>query len=358
MNQSIDQAKPIRTGEELDSEKLLTYLNQTLQRDEKNISVLQFPSGFSNLTYFVQYGAEEYVLRRPPFGAEDIAKGHDMGREYKVLKAVYPFYSKIPKTLVYCEDKSVIGAPFYMMEKVTGVILRATQKIDLDAPTMRKLNENFIDNLADLHSLDIEKTGLSALGKVEGYLERQVEGWIGRYKKAQTDDIPDMEKAIEWFAKNLPTTKYNSMIHNDYKYDNVILDQNDITKIKAVLDWEMATVGDSFTDLATVLAYTTELSDPLNIRQFNIPIVPNGTLDRKEMLERYEQRMGIKVDNIVFYYAFAVFKLGVITQQIYYRFHKGYTKDQRFAAMIHMVKDCAKLSAAALVQNKIHHLSF
>lgn len=353
---NIDEAKSIRKGEELNIESLEAFLQKELNQANAKLSVLQFPSGYSNLTYLINLGDTELVLRRPPFGAEDISKGHDMGREYKVLSLVNPVYPKAPKPLVYTEDKSIIGAPFYVMERVRGTILRNNTKIDYSPEVMRKLNENLVDNLADLHKIDIYENGLADIGKPEGYLERQVKGWTKRWEKAKTEDMPDMEFAIQWLANNMPESPKPTFIHNDYKYDNVVLDAEDNTIIKAVLDWEMSTVGDPYTDLGIMLGYTPEEGDPIYLKNFGIKTV-KGALTRQEMLERYEAQIGQKIDNLVYYYAFAMFKLGVVVQQIYYRYEKGYTKDKRFAPLIYIGRDCAKLSASAIRENKISNFN-
>ncbi len=351
MSEKIDKARPVRTGEELNLEKLTPFLNKELGI-EGEIEVQQFPSGYSNLTYLIKLGDTELVLRRPPVGAEDISKGHDMGREYKVLSMVHPHYPKAPKPLVYTEDKSIIGAPFYVMERIQGIILRSKDKISYEAATVRKLNENFMDNLAALHQLDIQQTGLVNIGKPEGYLERQVKGWTKRYHKAKTHDIPDMEKAMTWLDAHMPESPAPTFIHNDYKYDNVVLDPTDITQIKAVLDWEMSTVGDPFTDLGIVLSYTSEENDPPHLKNFGIEVV-EGMMSREELVARYEETTQRKVENLNYYYAFALFKLGVVVQQIYYRYHVGYTQDERFAPLIHLAKDCALMSVRVIEEQKV-----
>ena len=351
----IDEAKDIRDGEELNVENLQAFLNEQLDTKDAKLEVSQFPSGFSNLTYLLKLGDQELVLRRPPFGAEKISKGHDMGREYKVLSRLNPVYPKAPKPLAYTEDLSIIGAPFYVMERVKGVILRSGKKVDLSRQEARILSENFIHNLAKLHKIDVNETGLVELGKPEGYMQRQVEGWINRYKKSQTDDIRDMDQVIEWFPSNIPATSQVSFIHNDYKYDNIVLNPDDMTQIKAVLDWEMSTVGDPLSDLATTLAYTSEPTDPEPLRAFGIRAF-EGVMNRDEMVRRYEAVSGIKPENMVFHYAFASFKLGVICQQIYYRYKEGFTKDPRFAPLIFLVKATAKLSASAVQNNRIRDI--
>lgn len=356
MNQpQIDEARTIREGEELNIENLQAFLNKELNTGNATLEISQFPSGFSNLTYLLKLGDKELVLRRPPFGAEKISKGHDMGREYKVLSRLNPVYSKAPKPLVYTEDLSVIGAPFYVMERVKGVILRSGKKVDFSRQEARILAENFIHNLARLHKINVHDTGLIELGKPDGYMQRQVEGWIARYKKSQTDDIRDMDEVMEWFPSNIPESKHVSFIHNDYKYDNIVLSPDDPTQIKAVLDWEMSTVGDPLSDLATALAYTNESTDPEPLRVFGIKAF-EGVMSRDEMVRRYEAASGIKTENMVFHYAFASFKLGVICQQIYYRYKEGFTKDPRFAPLIFLVKATGKLSASAVRNGRIRDI--
>lgn len=347
----IDEAKAIRSGEELNIEKLAPFLREQLHL-EGELVIQQFPSGFSNLTYLIKLGDQEMVLRRPPFGAENISKGHDMGREYKVLSLINPVFPKSPRPLVYTEDLDIIGAPFYVMERVNGIILRANQKIDFPPETVLKLNKNLIENFADLHLLDIEKTGLIHIGKPEGYLERQVKGWTKRYHKAKTHDIPDMDTAMEWLAAHMPESPTPTFIHNDYKYDNVVLDPNEVSQIKAVLDWEMSTVGDPLTDLGIVLGYSFQKGDPDSLINFGINF-QSPTLSRDEMVALYEEKTQRKVQHLPFYYAFALFKLGVVVQQIYYRYHEGYTKDPRFAPLIYMAKDCAKLAVVVIKSQKI-----
>jgi aminoglycoside phosphotransferase (APT) family kinase protein len=231
---NIDQARTIRAGEELNLENLEAFLNESLSTQGEKLIVEQFPSGYSNLTYLLKLGERELVLRRPPFGAENISKGHDMGREYKVLSLVHPAYPKCPKPLVYTEDRSILGAPFYVMERVQGIILRANQKIEFTPTEMRSLNQNLLDALVELHQLDIEKTGLTAMGKPDGYLLRQMEGWTKRWQNAKTEEVADMEFAIDWLAHSMPASPAPSFIHNDYKYDNVVLDKDNPTQIKAV----------------------------------------------------------------------------------------------------------------------------
>ncbi|MEM7346310.1 MAG: phosphotransferase family protein, partial [Chloroflexota bacterium] len=249
-SQWIDSAKPVRSGEVLDVDLLETYLKAHLPDLEGDLAVTQFPSGFSNLTYKLQIGSQEFVLRRPPFGA-NIKSAHDMGREYKILSSLHEVYSKSPKALLYCEDEAVMGASFYVMERVKGIVLRATSPKEMlpEADLMGRIATSFISNLVDLHAVDYEAAGLGDLGRPAGYVERQIKGWSKRYNNAKTDEWPEMDQAMTWLAENMPPETDATLIHNDYKYDNVILDAEDWSEIKAVLDWEMTTLGDPLMDL-------------------------------------------------------------------------------------------------------------
>lgn len=348
----VDKSAAIRQGEELNIESLQKYLGG-IDSQFSQISVEQFPGGFSNLTYLIKAGDKEYVLRRPPFGA-NIKSAHDMGREYKVLSMLKPIYDKVPEPIVYCEDESIMGAPFYVMERVRGIILRNTPPKDmsLTPALMKRISEHTIDNLANLHLLDIEKHGLIELGKPEGYAKRQVEGWIGRYEKSKTDMLPSIEEVSNWIKTNVPEDNKPCMIHNDYKYDNIVLSIDDPSKILAVLDWEMATVGDPLMDLGTTLAYWAEINDSPALKTFNLTWMP-GNLNRQEVLDRYQEKTGIEAKNIVFYFAYASFKLGVICQQIYARYKKGLTNDPRFAGLIGVVKACGENGMRAIEKDRI-----
>lgn len=348
----IDKSKQIRPGEELDNAKLETYLKQHLASLDGQLEISQFPSGFSNLTYMLKIGPTELVLRRPPFGNR-VKSAHDMGREYKVLSRLPSVYPPAPKALLYCEDESVIGAPFYVMEHRRGVILRQSLPKDLALPpdTLRKLCESFIDNLAVLHGVDYEKAGLGDLGKPAGYVERQVAGWSARYEKAQTDEIPTIVEVADWLSGHLPAEVAPALIHNDYKYDNIVLDSADVTKIIGVLDWEMATIGDPLMDLGTTVGYWIQADDPPALQAFVVgPTRLEGSFDRRELIERYEEKTKRKIADPLFYFVFGIFKLAVIVQQIYYRYHQGHTKDERFAHLnfvVQMLAEGAKERIAA-----------
>jgi len=350
----IDQAVNIRKGEELNNQKLTVYLKDKLIDFEGDLQIKQFPGGFSNLTYLILTKNQEYVLRKPPFGA-NIKTAHDMGREFNVLSLLKTVYDKIPKPILFCEDKDIIGSPFYLMERVQGIILRnrIPKGLGLNPDHFRKLSFQTIENLVDLHNLELENSNLISLGKPEGYVRRQVEGWIRRYYKAETDDIESMNFTSEWMTSNLPTESSIAFIHNDYKYDNLVLDVKSL-EIKAVLDWEMTTIGDPLMDLGTSLAYWVEKNEHPALQQFNLTWM-EGNLTRQEVIEKYAELRGVKLDEILFYYVFGCFKLAVIGQQIYARYKKGFTKDERFAGLIHVVKACGKNAKNAIRYNRINN---
>jgi aminoglycoside phosphotransferase (APT) family kinase protein len=355
MNDLLDHAAPIRTGEELDLVKLEPYLRRQFPGDKGELLVRQFPSGHSNLTYSLSLGARELVLRRPPFGSK-VKSAHDMNREFRVLSKLHSVYAPAPEVRLYCDDESIIGAPFYVMNPIHGIILRrqVPRGLDFPAEKARRLSESFIDNLIRLHRVDYAAVGLSDLGKPEGYLERQVRGWTERYYGSKTHHYPEVEKISAWMQQHLPPTSGVSLIHNDYKYDNVVLDSNDITAIVGVLDWEMCTIGDPLTDLGTTLAYWVDAEDPEELQKnrwgpTNVP----GSLTRAEIVHRYAQNTGGDPSQIAFYLAFARFKLAVIVQQIYYRYHQGLTKDRRFASMPDTIQMLLRASLHAAQTGRI-----
>jgi aminoglycoside phosphotransferase (APT) family kinase protein len=355
----LDQSRAVRPGEELDTSRLEDYLRSHLSDFRGPLTVEQFPSGYSNLTYLLRAGKRELVLRRPPFGAR-VKSGHDMHREYRILSHLVDVYSKVPRPLSYCEDESVIGAPFYVMERVSGVILRAKppKGLHLSSDTMRRLSEALTDNLAELHRLDYKAAGLGDLGHPEGYIQRQVEGWTQRYKNAQTDNVAEMEQVARWMADHMPPQAGAALIHNDYKYDNLLLDPKDLNRIIAVLDWEMATIGDPLMDLGTTLGYWVDADDPPEAKAlaFGVTTLP-GNLTRQQLLERYAEKSGCDVSHALFYYVYALFKIAVIVQQIYYRYQQGHTQDQRFATLIMVVNVLAQQATCALDKGRIDHLT-
>ena len=337
-----DAPGPVRQGEELDVSRLEAYLDRHLPDVSRPLEIQQFPSGFSNLTYLLKFGEREFVLRRPPFG-NPVKSAHDMGREYRVLSKLCDVYEPAPRPYVYCQDTSVIGDEFYVMQRRHGVILRKEIGEDLaqlteDSECTGRLSEAFVDNLARLHGLDYQSAGLADLGKPEGYVERQVGGWIKRYNKAKTDDVAEIDRLMTWLDVNRPPDHPAALIHNDYKYDNLMLDPDDLTRIVAVLDWEMATIGDPLMDLGTTLAYWVESTDsPAQLERAFGPTMLPGSMTREQLVERYAEQVDSRIPDMMFYYCFGLFKLAVIVQQIYARYDRGLTQDDRFANLNRMV---------------------
>jgi aminoglycoside phosphotransferase (APT) family kinase protein len=335
-----DQTTAVRPGEELDLAKLEPFLRAHFPNESGSLIVRQYPSGHSNLTYSLQLGSREMVLRRPPFGSK-VKTAHDMSREFRVLSKLHAHYTPAPQVLIFCDDESILGAPFYLMEPIHGVILRreVPSGVDFSPEVARRVCESFLDNLALLHSLDYNAIGLADLGKPQGYLERQVRGWIERYHGSKTHEIPEVETISKWIQQHMPAWSAAALIHNDYKYDNVVLDPNDLTKIIGVLDWEMCTIGDPLTDLGSALAYWVDAGDPPEILETRWgPTTYAGSLSRAELVQRYAQKTGRDVSDMAFYLVFARFKIAVIVQQIYYRYHQGLTHDERFATMPGRIK--------------------
>jgi aminoglycoside phosphotransferase (APT) family kinase protein len=330
-----DHPTAVRPGEELDVAELEPFLRSHFPGDDGPLQVSQFPSGHSNLTYSIRLGERQLVLRRPPFGSK-VKSAHDMSREFRVLSKLHASYPPAPEVLLFCDDLAILGVPFYVMNPICGIILRRNPPAGLEfsPSTARRLCESFVDNLALLHGLNYEAIGLADLGKPDGYLERQVRGWTERYTGSQTHEYPEVKPIMEWMTRNIPLTQDAALIHNDYKYDNAVLDPNDITKIIGLLDWEMSTIGDPLTDLGTALAYWVNADDPKELQSIRWgPTSSPGSFTRADIVERYAAKTGRDVSRIAFYLTFARFKLTVIVQQIYFRFHQGLTKDQRFASM-------------------------
>lgn len=338
---SIDKPVDIREGEELDIPLLEKYLQEKLGDIKGNLKVKQFPSGFSNLTYLLTTKDREMILRRPPFGKK-AKTAHDMKREFDILTALKGHYPCSPEALLYSEGDGVMETPFYVMERIKGIILRKDlpEGMSLDDAGARQLSENLVKALVELHGIDYKKIGLVDFGKPEGYVQRQVEGWSRRYRNARTPDAPDFEAVMKWLVEKMPPdTDKPALIHNDYKLDNAVLDPGNPVSIIGILDWEMATIGDPFMDLGNGLAYWINNDDPDNmqlIRQMptNLP----GMLSRREQVDLYCELSGRSIDSFDYYYCFGLFRLAVIAQQIYYRFYHGQTKDPRFKMLIFAVK--------------------
>ena len=336
MSSLPSDAAPIRPGEELDRDTLAEYLRSNLPAPEPGaqLEIAQFPGGHSNLTYLVRFGGSEMVLRRPPFGPV-APTAHDMPREYRLLAAIHPVFPLAPKPYLLCEDTSVIGAPFYLMERRSGLVVRREipPEIGADLDRRRRVSESLIDTLADLHAVDIERHGLMAIGKPAGFVERQVTGWAKRWERARTSDEAPIDEVVAWLIAHLPLDPTRpTLVHNDYKLDNVMLDAQDPTSVIAILDWEMCTVGDPLVDLGLFLCYWSQPDDPEARREAISGVTAQpGWMTRAEMAVRYAGRTGRDLSQIVFYEIFALFKLAVVLQQIFYRYHVGQTQDARFA---------------------------
>jgi aminoglycoside phosphotransferase (APT) family kinase protein len=355
----LDEADEVREEERLDAERLRPILATALPGAVGPITVRQFRKGHSNLTYLVSVGGQEAVLRRGPFGAR-VKTAHDMGREWKLLTALQGVYPRAPRPLACCDDAEVLGAPFYLMERVRGVILRGDGSgsgLALGPEALRATSTALVDNLAELHAVDLTRTGLLALGRPDGYVERQVKGWTERYQAARTDDVPEVEAAAAWAAAHLPAPGGAALVHNDYKYDNLVLDPADLTRVVAVLDWEMATIGDPLMDLGTTLGYWTDPGDsPLLRAQAFGPTHLPGSLSRRQVVARYAERSGRPVEDVLFHYVFALFKLAVIIQQIYRRYVDGHTRDPRFASLGQVVGVLGAQATRALERGRIDDL--
>jgi aminoglycoside phosphotransferase (APT) family kinase protein len=353
-----DQPIEIRPGETLPLESLQSYLVSNVPGLKHIQEIRQFPGGYSNLTYLLMTNIGELVLRRPPIGA-DIKSAHDMAREFKVLSLLHNVPFNAPAPIFYCGDSEVIGAPFYLMERIHGIILRNRPPKGLQLPPerMRQISEAAVDKLAGLHTMDIHSTGLIQLGKPEGYTARQTNGWIQRYRNAQTDHVDALDATATWLETHIPAEPAPSFIHNDFKYDNLILDPSNPSKILAVLDWEMATVGNPMMDLGTTLAYWTEApeAEALPLAAANLSWLP-GNLDRAEVLERYIAKTEASSTNYIFYFAFGAFKVATIVQQIYARYRKGISKDPRFANLDKAVQHFGNLAEHAIDKQRIGNL--
>jgi len=357
----LDAAGPVRPGEELNVERLSAYLTEAidgLDHDPVEVEVEQFPSGFSNLTYLVRTGGREMILRRPPPGVH-IATAHDMGREYRILSHLRRVWPKVPEALVFCEDESILGTPFYVMERVEGVILRKgiPEEMVPDEALTPRIADGLVDTLAELHAVDYDAAGLGELGRPSGYVQRQIEGWTKRYRKAQTDDIPVAEQVAGWLAESMPTDPGAALIHNDFKHDNVVLDPNDWTRVIAVLDWEMATLGDPLMDLGTSLAYWIQEDDPPEVLSARLsPTLWPGTPSRADIVERYAASSGRDVHDIVFYFAYGLFKVAVIVQQLHARYVSGKTEDPRYANLLEGVRALCGLGWQSIQKGRIDRL--
>ncbi|HWP41987.1 MAG TPA: phosphotransferase family protein [Blastocatellia bacterium] len=347
MKESIyrKDTSPVRPGEELDKDSLEVYLREHLPElmpgetlDSASLEIEQFPGGHSNLTYLLRLGGHEFVLRRPPFGPV-APTAHDMPREYRLLAAINPVFPLAPKPYLLCEDTSVIGAPFYLMERRRGLIIRREipEEIGDDLDLRRRISHAMVSTLASLHSVDIYSTGLAKIGKPVGFVTRQVRGWAERWHRSKTSELPEIDEVIRWLDCRIPPEpdpdagRPATLVINDFKLDNVMLDPADPSRVVAVLDWEMCTVGDPLIDFGIFLCYWAEREDPEARRESISPVTAEpGWMSRQEIIDLYSQITGRDLSGIAFYETFALFKVAVVLQQIYFRYVRGQTRDERF----------------------------
>lgn len=339
----------VRAGEELNKERLEQFLRQEINGlPKKPLVVRQFGTGHSNLTYALQIGDWDAVLRRPPLGPV-APRAHDMEREYKILSALHPFFNAAPKPFVFSDDLSIVGSPFFVMERRYGFVLDSDfpEGVNPTPELGRKISEKMVELLVELHSLDYQKTDLADMAKPQGFMQRQVEGWIGRYERAQTDQLTGVKQLMEWLQGNIPISQEPAIIHYDFKLNNALFSA-DFSEITGLFDWEMTTVGDPLADLGAAMSYWIQSDDPKLLKEGlgKAPVtVMDGFYSREEFIASYGEKSGRDVSDMNFYLTFAYFKLAVIVQQIYYRYKKGQTQDPRFA---HFDQYVASLMAHAL----------
>ncbi len=349
----------VREGEELEAKNIRRFLEEKglFPQSTAEMEITQFSNGFSNLTYQVKLEDTELILRRPPFGA--VKRGHDMGREYKVLSRLQKAFPQSPLALAYTEDLEITGAPFYIMEKISGPILsiKEAKKRKLSPAEYKKVSEQWLQTFVNLHKTDYRSVGLEDLGKPDGYVERQVRNWSKQYEAAATKDLQVAKDLMQWLHENQTTDYDHCFIHNDYKYDNVVFTDDSWTEIKAVLDWEMCTLGDPLMDLGSSLAYWTMKADgPMVMQGLPSPTMFEGNLSRTELVQSYAEKSGRDIKYLGFYYAFGLFKLAVIVQQLFFRYKKGLTQDKRFAHLDQSAEFLCLMAWQSVQKKKIDHL--
>ncbi len=336
----LEETIAIRAGESFDLPTIERYLRAHIEGlGEGTLQVRQFPSGASNLTYLLQIGSWEGVLRRPPFGPVP-PKAHDMERESSLLQKLHSVFPLAPQPYVFCNDLSIMGVPFYVMERKRGVVLndRFPPAVTPSEAIGRGISLTTVDTLVHIHGIDWQAAGLGVLGHPEGFLQRQVKGWIERYARAKTDEIVQVDPLTQWLVAHTPSSPAPSLIHNDFKLNNMLFSLEDVTQATAVLDWEMATIGDPLFDLAVSICYWIQPDDPEDMKSV-LPTVTTspGFLTRAQFIELYAQKSGRDISSMQFYMVFAYFKLAVILQQIYARWKRGQTQDPRFEIFIKRV---------------------
>jgi aminoglycoside phosphotransferase (APT) family kinase protein len=329
----IDVAGKVRPGENLDVRAVHAWLKgHVADLDDTLPEVTQYAGGASNWTYRLKYPRHDFILRRPPAGTR-AKSAHDMAREYRVQSALKPVYPWVPRMIGLCQDESILGAEFYVMERIEGIIPRARMPAGLTfTPAQaRTLCTRVLDKMIELHQVDYQAAGLASLGKGAGYARRQVEGWSDRYEKARTWNVPSFRYVRAWLKEHTPEDVATCVIHNDFRLDNVVLDPADPTRVIGVLDWEMATLGDPLMDLGSSLAYWVQANDdPLFKMVGRQPTHLPGMLTRREVVDYYLSRTGYRPANWTFYEVFGLFRLAVIAQQIYYRYFHRQTRNPAF----------------------------
>ncbi|MEO8972861.1 MAG: phosphotransferase family protein [Ktedonobacteraceae bacterium] len=329
-----DDTIEVRSGEQLDWAKVEQLLRTRIPSIGAGTrEVRQFPSGASNLTYLVRIGGWDGVLRRPPFGPV-APKAHDMRRESALLERIYTVFPLAPRPYLFCDDPEIMGVPFYVMERRNGIVLNDTfpDGSQVTPELCRRISETVVDTLAGIHAINWRAAGLAEFGHPEGFLERQVMGWIERYARSQIEESPDVTALTCWLFEHMPVSPAPALIHNDFKLNNMLLDAHDLAQPVAVLDWEMTTIGDPLFDLAISLSYWVQSDDPAELREI-LPTITHlpGFFSRAEFMERYAMKSGRDISSMHFYLTFSYFKLATILQQIYIRWLRGQTRDQRFA---------------------------
>ena len=331
-NGLIDQPRVLREEDRFDVDAVDAWLKEQIDGLEGKPDIEQYAKGASNLTYRLGYPGRELILRRPPVGTK-AKSAHNMVREFQVQRALRPAFPYVPKVLALCRDESVIGCDFYVMERLEGIILRADlpEGLNLEPEQARALSKTAIDRLIDLHQVDLEKTGLNRLGKGAGYNQRQIDGWSERFRRAKTWNVLPGKSVMRWLAERVPDEVAIRVIHGDYRFDNLVLDIDDPMNIIGVLDWELATIGDPLMDLGNSMAYWVQADDDKYFKGFRRqPTHIPGMMTRAEVVEYYCDRMELKPDNWAFYEVYGLFRLAVIAQQIYYRYHKRQTRNPNF----------------------------
>src|SRR5262245_8119021 len=337
----LGDTRAVRPTEQLDWSALSSYLKLQLPEGRipgldvsRDLEIAQFPGGHSNLTYLVRIGGAELVIRRPPLGPV-APTAHDMAREYRWLAALHPMFPLAPRPYLLCEDPRVIGSVFYVMERRRGIVVRHEEPLGLmNRPEeRRRVGEAIVDTLADLHAVDVTGGPIAALGKPAGFVTRQVRGWTERWQRSKLEDLPEMDRLARWLAERVPPDPVvPAVVHGDFKLDNVLLNPLDLARVEAVFDWEMCALGDPLVDLGILLAYWSETAPPEQQDALTTVTTREGYLTRDEIVKRYATRSGRDVSTIRFYETFALFKIAVVIQQIYFRYVQGQTDDPRFAA--------------------------